>query len=206
MAVVVTKSRRYRFMNRKIIALVLLFTLVFTCGAEAAKKKRKSSSASTSSSSQVRDSVLPKRGDIAIVVEGDDDQHVRVAETKIIDSLIAHGYRVVDEKKMRAARAAAVKAQAYRLAMQGNYNAIFKLNASYSCAATVLAKVQAGQAVQNQFGLFTGNASISIIAVTSNGTKLGGKTAFSKEVAFTEYETLMKCIESAVEEGMKQMY
>ena len=199
-------------MNRKIIAMVLLFTLVFTCGAEAAKKKQKRKSSSSSSASrsaaqaQVPDSVLPKRGDIVVVVEGDDDQHVSVTEAKIIDSLIHHGYRVVDEKKMRAARLAAVKAQAYRLAMQGNYNAIFKLNASYSCAATVLAKVQAGQAVQNQFGLYTGNASVSIIAVTSNGTKLGGKTAFSKEVAFTEYETLMKCIESAVEEGMKQMY
>lgn len=192
-------------MNRKIIALVLLFTLVFTCGAEAAKKKRRSSS-SSSSAAQVPDSVLPKRGDIVVVVEGDNDQHVRVAEAKIIDSLIQHGYRVVDEKKMRAARLAAVKAQAYRLAMQGNYNAIFKLNASYSAAATVIAKVQAGQAVQNQFGLYTGTASVSLLAVTNRGTKLGGKTASSKEVAFTEYETLMKCIESAVDEGMKQMY
>lgn len=189
--------------NRKIIALVVLLCLVFAGGAEAAAAKRKRSSSAKSS---VPDSVLPKRGDIAIVVEGDDDQHVKVAETKIIDSLINHGYRVVDEKKMRAARYAAVKAQAYRLAMQGNFNAIFKLNASYSVAATVLARVQAGQAVQNQFGLYTGTASITLLAVTSNGTKLGGKTANSKEVGYTEYEALMKCIESCVEEGMKQMY
>ena len=191
-------------MNRKIVALVLLFTLVFTCGAEAAKKRKASSSAPAAS--QVPDSVLPKRGDIAIVVEGDDDQHVRITETKIIDSLINHGYRVVDEKKMRAAKAAAVRAQAYRLAMQGNYNAIFKLNASYSVAATVLARVQAGQAVQNQFGLYTGTASVSLIAVTSRGTKLGGRTSSAKQVGYTEYETLMNCIESAVEDGMQQMY
>ena len=193
---------------RKIIALVLLFCLVFTCGAEAAKsrkKKRTSSTAATSQSSQP-DSVLPKRGDIAIVVEGDDEQHVKIAEAKIIDSLVQHGYRVVDENKMKAAKAAAVKAQAYRLAMQGNYNAIFKLNASYSCAATIVARVQAGQTAQNQFGLFTGTASVSLLAVTSRGTKLGGKTSSAKEVAFTEYETLMKCIESAVVEGMNQLY
>ena len=189
-------------MKRKIIAVVLLLCLVFVGGAEAAKKKK----TSTPKASVVTDSVLPKRGDIAIVVEGDDEQHVKVTETKIIDSLVAHGYRVVDEKKMRAAKAAAVRAQAYRLAMQGNYNAIFKLNASYSVAATILARVQAGQAVQNQFGLYTGTASITLLAVTSNGTKLGGKTANSKEVAFTEYETLMKCIESCVEQGMNQMY
>ena len=194
-------------MNRKIIALVLLLCLVFACGAEAKPKKKKRTSApAASSQSSQPDSVLPKRGDIAVVVEGDDDQHVRIAETRIIDSLIQHGYRVVDEKKMKAARAAAVKAQAYRLAMQGNYNAIFKLNASYSVAATVLARVQAGQAVQNQFGLYTGTASVSLLAVTSNGTKLGGRTSSAKEVAFTEYETLMKCIESAVDDGMNQLY
>lgn len=189
-------------MNRKIIALILLFGLVFTCGAEAAKKKRSSAPAASSS---YDGSVLPKRGDIAVIVEGDDDMHVKITETKIINSLINHGYRVVDEKKMRAAKAAAVKAQAYRLAMQGNYGAIFKLNASYSVAATVMAKVQAGQAVQNQFGLYTGNAAISIMAFTG-GKKLGGKTSMSKEIGYTEYETLMKCIEACVEDGMKQMY
>ena len=161
----------------------MLFCLVMSCGTASAASKKRSSSSRAAVSSQ-SDSVLPKRGDIALVVEGDDDQHVRITETKIIDSLINHGYRVVDEKKMRAARAAAVKAQAYRLAMQGNYNAIFKLNASYSVAATVLARVQAGQAVQNQFGLYTGTASVSLIAVTSRGTKLGGRTATSKQISF----------------------
>ena len=90
--------------------------------------------------------------------------------------------------------------------MQGNYNAIFKLNASYSCAATVVARVQAGKPEKNQFNLFTGNANISIIAITSRGTKLGGKTSTSRQVAFTEYETQVKAIEAAVEDGMNQMY
>ena len=191
-------------MNRKIIALSLIVSLTITCGSEAAKRKRRPA-ASNAASSQA-DSVLPKRGDIAVIVEGNDDYLVKMSETKIIDSLVQHGYRVVDEKKMRAAKAAAVKAQAYRLAMQGNYNAIFKLNASYSCAATVMARVQAGKTVQNQFGLYTGTASVSIMAVTSRGTKLGGKTSNSKQVGFTEDETVIKCIEAAVEDGMKQMY
>ena len=195
-------------MNRKIIALVLLFCLVLSCGTASAKtKKRKSSSSAAKAAvSSQPDSVLPKRGDIAVIVEGDDDQHVRIAETRIIDSLVQHGYRVVDEAKMKKARAAAVKAQAYRLAMQGNYNAIFKLNAGYSVAATVLARVQAGQAVQNTFGQYTGSASVSVLAVTSNGTKLGGRTSSSKKISFSEYDTLMKCIEAAVDDGMKQMY
>ena len=193
-------------MTRKIIVIALILSVILTCGAdsEAAKRRRRSSSTTTPA---VADSVLPKRGDIAVLVEGDDEQQVRLTETRIIDSLISHGYRVVDEKKMKAARAAAVKAQAVRLAMQGNYNAIFKLNAGYSCAATVVARIQSGSPMQDpEFKLYVANASISIIALTSRGTKLGGKTAVSKEVGYTEYEAVMKCIESAVNEGMKQLY
>lgn len=190
-------------MSRKVLVLLLIFGLVFACNAEAAKKKTRAKPSTTTSQST---SVLPKRGDIAVVVEGDDDQHVKMAEAKIIDSLTAHGYRVVDEKKMKAVRAAAVRAQAVRLAMAGNYNAIFKLNASYSCAATVAARVQAGQPAQNSFGFYTGNASVVIMAMTSGGVKLGGKTSMSKETGFTEYETQYKAIEAAVNDGMAQMY
>ena len=193
-------------MNRKIIALVLLLALILSCGTASAKTKKRKASPSARPISSQPDSVLPKRGDIAIVVEGDDEQHVRIAETKIIDSLIRHGYRVVDEKKMKAAKLAAAKAQAYRLAMQGNYDAIFKINTSYSVAATVLARVQAGQAWQNAMGIYSGTASVSILAVTSNGTRLGGRTATSKNFGGSEYEALMKCVEAAVEDGMNQMY
>ena len=194
---------------RKIFVALLIVVLFMTCGAEAAKKKTKKSSAAkntTVDTSTEPDSVLPKRGDIAIVVEGDDEQFVKIAESKIIDSLISHGYRVVDEAKMKQAKLAATRAQAARYAMQGNVAAILKLNHNYSCAATVIARVQVGSPVQNQFNLYTGNASIAILAVTSNGTKLGGKTSLSKQVAYTEYETQVKSVEAAVEEGMAQLY
>ena len=193
-------------MNRKIIAFVLLFTLVLTCTTASAKtKKRKSSSSAKSAASSQTYSVLPKKGDISVLVEGENEQHVRIAETKIINSLIQHGYRVVDEAKMRKAKAAAVRAQAYRLAMQGNYNAIFKLHAGYSVAGVVIARVEAGQAWQNRIG-YTGTASVAIMAVLPNGTKLGGRTSSSKQIGGSEYETLMKCVEAAVDDGMKQMY
>ena len=193
--------------NRKIFASLMLLCLIMNlmlAGESEAAKKRKAKRAPVQTSES--DSVLPKRGDIAVIVEGDDEQHVKMTEAKIIDSLVKHGHRVVDEAKMKKMKAAAVRAQAFRLAMQGNYNAIFKLNASYSCAATVVARVQAGKPEKNQFNLFTGNANISIIAITSRGTKLGGKTSTSRQVAFTEYETQVKAIEAAVEDGMNQMY
>ncbi len=192
---------------RKIFAVLLIFVVLMSCTAEAAKKKSKSSSSSKSSAvTTAPDSVLPKRGDIAILVEGDEEQFVKLAESKIIDSLISHGYRVVDEAKMKQAKLAATRAQAARYAMQGNVAAILKLNHHYSCAATVIARVQVAQPVQNQFSLYTGNATAAIIAVTSNGTKLGGKTSLSKQVAYTEYETQVKSLEAAVEEGMQQLY
>lgn len=195
-------------MNRKFFASLMILCLVmnfmFSGESEAAKKRR--TKRTTTSQTSGSDSVLPKRGDIALIVEGDDEQHVKITEAKIIDSLVRHGYRVVDEAKMKKMKAAAVRAQAFRLAMQGNFNAIFKLNASYSCAATIIARVQAGKPEKNQFNLYTGNANISITAITSRGTKLGGKTATSTQVAFTEYETQVKAIEAAVENGMKQMY
>ena len=194
-------------MNRKFFASLMLLCLVvsFMNADEAlAAKKRRTKRTSASQYSE-NTSVLPKRGDIAVIVEGDDEQHVKITEAKIIDSLVKHGHRVVDEAKMKKMKAAAVRAQALRLAMQGNYNAIFKLNASYSCAATVIARVQAGKPEKNEFKMYTGNASISITAFTG-GVKLGGKTSTSTQVAYTEYQTQVKAIEAAVEDGMKQMY
>ena len=194
---------------RKIFVALLIISLLMSCTAEAAKKKTKKSSANqkaTTTASTELDTVLPKRGDIAIIVEGDDEQFVKIAESRIIDSLISHGHRVVDEAKMKQAKLAATRAQAARYAMQGNVAAILKLNHNYSCAATVIARVQVGSPVQNQFNLYTGNASVAILAVTSNGTKLGGKTSLSKQVAYTEYETQVKSLEAAVDDGMQQLY
>lgn len=191
-------------MTKRFIAGLMAFAILagVVSGAEAAKKRKQSSQNATVTA----DSVLPKRGDIAVIVDGDDEQQVKITEAKIIDSLVQHGYRVVDEAKMKRMKAAAVRAQAFRLAMAGNFNAIFKLNASYSCAATVVARVQAGKPEKNSFNLYTGNATVSITALTSRGTKLGGKTSMSREVAFTEYETQMKAINSAVDDAMSKMY
>ena len=151
-------------------------------------------------------SVLPKKGDIAVVVEGEDAQYVRMTEAMIVDSLVNHGYRVVDEAKMKKIRAAAAKARAARLALEGNVEGILKISSGYNAAATIVATVRAGQPRENEFNLYTGTASVVLMAVTSNGTKLGGKTAQGKQVGYTEDETQQKAIYSAVEAGMAQMF
>lgn len=151
-------------------------------------------------------SVLPKKGDIAVLVEGYDAQHVRMAEAMIIEALASRGYRVVDEAKMKRIRAAAAKAKAARLALEGNVEGILKINASYNAAATVIARVQAGEPVVNEFNLYTGTASAAIIAVTSRGVKLGGKSAMGKQVGYTLDEAQQKAIDAAVSSGMAQLF
>ena len=151
-------------------------------------------------------SVLPRKGDIAVIVEGYDAQHVRTAEAMIVEQLASHGYRVVDEAKMKRIRAAAAKAKAARLALEGNVEGILKINASYNAAATVIARVQAGEPVLNEFQLYTGTASAAIMAVTSKGVKLGGKSTMGKQVGYTIDEAQQKAIDAAVSSGMSQMF
>ena len=146
--------------------------------------------------------ILPKKGDIAVIVDGPDKQHVRMAEAAIVGTLVSRGYRVVDEARMKRIRAAAAKAKAARLALEGNVEGILKINAGYNAAATIVANVRAGQPRENEFELYTGTASVAILAVTSNGTRLGGQTAQGKQVGYTEDEAQERAIDAAVQAGM----
>ena len=170
---------------------------------EKAKKNVKRSAPVVQAASE--NAVLPRAGDIAVVVEGADEFRAR-AETLIVEMLVQRGYRVVNEAKMKSIRAAAARAQAARLALGGNVEGIMRISSGYSVAATVVAHISAGQAKENSFGLCTGTASAEIMAVRSNGMKLGGKTSQSKQVGFTEDETLRKAVDAAVEAGMAQMF
>ena len=196
---------KLRFASMLCLALCLV-----SWGAEAAtirKEKAKRSVRKPAPAAQTvsENSVLPRKGDIAVVVEGADDYKAR-AETLIVDMLVQRGYRVVNEAKMKSIRAAAARAQAARMALEGNVAGILRISSGYSVAATVVAHISAGQAKENSFGLCTGTASAEIMAVRSNGTKLGGKTAQSKQVGYTEDETLRKAIDAAVEASMAQMF
>ena len=126
--------------------------------------------------------ILPKRGDIAVLVEGDDRQHRAMAEAMIIEELTSRGYRIVDEAKMKRIKAAAARAKAAIYALEGNVAGILSLNAHYSAAATVVARVQAG------------------------GKKLGGRVADAKIVGYSIDETMRKALYEAVKNGMQQFF
>ena len=176
-------------------------------GAEAAVRKGKlQKKPDLPTENTLNRSVLPKKGDIAVVVEGDDDQQIRTVETIIIETLVSRGYRVVDEAKMKRIRVAAARAKAARLALEGNVEGILKINAGYSAAATVIARIKVGKPVLNEFQLYTCSSMATLMAVTSNGTKLGGKNAQSKQIGYTEEEAAQKALETVVESGMSQMF
>ncbi|MBR0079094.1 MAG: hypothetical protein IJP69_01835 [Synergistaceae bacterium] len=151
------------------------------------------------------DSVLPTKGDIAVIVVGDEAHKSRV-EANIINMLVNRGYRVVDEGKMKKIRASAARAQAARYALYGEFEKILKINASYSVAATIIANVIPEQAKENRLKLFTATASAAVLAVKSNGVKLGGKTSDSKQVGYTEAEAIRKAVDEAVKNGMLQLF
>lgn len=127
--------------------------------------------------------ILPRRGDIAVIVEGEDRHHVAIAEAMIIEELNSRGYRVVDEAKMKRIKMAAAKAKAAQYAWEGNIAGLLKLNGNYSVAATVLAKVRAEYPRLNEYELYTGTSSVVMMAV-SGPKKLGGRTKLLKTVCF----------------------
>lgn len=192
--------------------IILCLTMILSLFSEAQAKILLKSKLSGSGSEPVQHDepkhrrVLPKRGDIAVIVEGSNKQHVAIAEAMIIEELASRGYRVVDEAKMKRIKAAAARAKAAIYALEGNVAGILSLNAHYSAAATIVARVQAGEPRLNEFRLYTGTASVVLLAVTSGGKKLGGKTAEAKTVAYTADETRQNALKQAVRDGMLQLF
>ena len=186
---------------------VLAFCFVNVNFSEAAKLRRTGNASSeVEHDYRLNRPVLPNTGDIGVIVEGTNPMHVATAEAMIIEELAANGYRVVDEARMKKLRAAATRAKAAQYALEGNVAAIMKLNGSYNATATIVARVQAGRPVVNEFKLYTATSSVAMIAVTSKGTKLGGKTAQGKSVGYTFEEAQQNAINSAVQEGLAQMF
>ena len=107
---------------------------------------------------------------------------------------------------MRSIRAAAARAQAARYALYGEFDKILKISSGYSVAATVIANIVPEQTRENRFKLFTSTASVSVLAVKSNGIKLGGKASASKQVGYTEAEAMRKAVDAALQDSMLQIF
>lgn len=187
----------------RVFSFLCLITCVFVCYEVEAASKRRAKKTQTDSSSE--QSVLPRKGDIAVLVEGP-EEHKSRAEATIVNILVNRGYRVVDEAKMRRIRAASAKAQAARYALYGEFDKIVKINGSYSVAATVIAHIIPEQTRDYHSKFFTSTASVAVLAVKSNGIKLGGKTSASKKIGYTEAEAMRLAVDAAIENSMLQIF
>lgn len=167
--------------------------------------KYESSSSSYGTDPDTDRRILPRRGDVAVIVDGDDSQHIAIAEAMIIEELNRRGYRVVDEAKMKRIKMAAARAKAAQYAWEGNIAGLLKLNGNYSVSATILARVRAEYPRLNEYELYTGTSSIVLMAV-SGAKKLGGRTAEGRAIGYSFEESMRKSLYEAVHNGMQQFF
>ncbi len=202
------KILKTKFLN--LILLSILIITVFPLSSHSAmirQEKAEKSIKRTSVQTQITNSdhVLPRKGDIAVIVEADKD-YLRRAEAFIVDNLIKRGYRVVDEAKMKKIRAASARAQAARLALFGEESKILRISSHYSVAATVIANIISDQPKENEFGFYVGTASAAFLVIKSNGIRLGGKISESKKIASSEAEVRRQAVDDAMQKGIIQIF
>ena len=202
--------------NMKIVMMIMIMIMIFLmiiqtkslAGIRLKSKLSPSSVSSSNTDTYAHDSerrILPKRGDVAVIVEGDDRQHIAIAEAMIIEELINRGYRVVDEAKMKRIKMAAARAKAAQYAWEGNIAGLLKLNGNYSVSATILARVRAEYPRLNEYELYTGTSSIVLMAV-AGPKKLGGRLSDGRSIGYSIEEAMRKSLYEAVQKGMQQFF
>ncbi|GHS95067.1 hypothetical protein AGMMS50276_09370 [Synergistales bacterium] len=143
---------------------------------------------------------LPKKGFVAILVKGEDEQHAAAVTSIMAQQLRARGYKIVDEKKLAAIR----RDKANRLALEGNVEAILKLGSQYGVSVSIVVQERAGEPRENEFGLYTGTSSLAVQAV-SGASLVYADTVQGKQVGYTQDEAAQKSIEAAARLAVDRM-
>lgn len=188
------------------IVLSVVLILVLTAPSHSAMLKSPRESREENSRRRSYTPSLPREGTVAVLADSNDPQHAAIAETMIIDELVSNGYRVVDDATLGKIHRAAERTQAFNHAFGGSVTGISNIGRSYKTAYTILARVKAGRPERNEAGLYTGTASVTMMAVSSKGTKLGGKVSNGKAVGYTMDEAREKALTSALQSGLAQLF
>jgi hypothetical protein len=143
---------------------------------------------------------LPKKGNIAVLVKGVSEHHNNAVVALVSQRLAAKGYKVVDSQKLANIR----KSKAAMAALDGNVDAIIKINSQYQVGTTITISAQAGQPVENEFGLQTGTASAAVTAV-SGSSVVYSDTVQGKQLGYTPDEAAQKSIEAAALLAVERM-
>jgi hypothetical protein len=139
------------------------------------------------------ESAIPKKGAIVVLVKGPSQKHVESATAIIIRELKAKGYNVVDQKRRDAIRSS----KAAALALDGNVEAIMKLGSQFGFSTFIGVHAEADEPRMNEFELYTGTATLSFVATSSNGNHIGGDTFSAKQVGYSIAEAEQKSLEAA---------
>lgn len=147
------------------------------------------------------DAALPKNGSIAILAKGPSEQHVASTTSLVTQQLMARGYKVVDQNKLANIR----RSKAAALALEGNVEAIKNLSKQYGFSTMLTIQIQAGNPAENEFKLYTGTASLAVMATSSNGSRLYADTVSGKQVGYTPDEAAQKSVEAAAKLAVSKM-
>jgi hypothetical protein len=156
------------------------------------------------------EAAVPKGELIAVVADGSNAQHISSAEAIVTQQLLMNGYKPADEKKMKqlaSAANASRKSEAVKLALQGNVKAIMNLGAKVGLSkfTTVAIRVDAGRPAVNEFQLYTGTATFTIMVTSSGGARLYADSVSAKQVGYTADEAAQKSIEAAAKLAASKM-
>jgi hypothetical protein len=191
------KFQNLKFQSLKFLPVCFLFALIFSfsilCFWGIAEAKPLGKIQPSPTPAVFLPDPLPKKGSIAVLVKGVDDQHDASVAAIVSQQLVAKGYKVVDRNKLAAMRRDA----AARLALNGDVDAILRLGKKYGVGTTITVNARSGQPILNEFRLYTGTSSAAVMAVTSGGTVVYSDTVQGKQVGYTEDEAAQKAIEAA---------
>ena len=195
--------------NSKFCRIILSLLLVVSLAGMSCAAMLRSPKGDDSDSSQARrrhGAGLPNTGKIAVLADSVDSQHAAIAEAVIIDELTANGYTVLDDAALGKIHRQAGRENALARAFRGNVAGVANIGRSNNAAYTILARVKAGIPERNEAKLFTGTASAVIMAISSQGDKIGGRSISGKAVGYTVDEAREKALEKAVLDGLRQLF
>jgi hypothetical protein len=200
---------QYKMICAVLIVSTLAAAVLFASRSDAAIKKKLPSGNSGGASApgtSAQKPALPKKGDIAVAVDGSDDQHRSIVESVVVQELKNHGYRVIDEKKMKQIHQSAAARKAVQLALAGDMAGLAKLSGNYNASAVIALRVEAGAPRENEFGLLTGTASVTFVVKISSGSQsTGSNSASGKKVGYTEEEAARLAVGEAARLAVEKM-
>lgn len=148
------------------------------------------------------EAAMPRNGDVAVIavpMNGQSAEYADIVENAVIQELISHGYKVVDEAKKKQIHRAAAQKKADVAYLNGDVDALMKISFSYGVATTVMVKFRVDNPAENEFKMYTGTSSATFNAKDSKGnySYASRKTIMAKQVGYSEDEARTKSIDFA---------